>query len=182
MGASSGCAGRRIGVGCRASRPRGAPRGQTRSSDPLILRPRNGCLEPRCASSDDCGVIARARAGRAALTGNCSVLPHIAEGAVPQSVEPHRLTSGRTYAAAPMPPHLRRRACADAPTPAAPALAAPAPPRLKRRGQGRMFSRSSSRPGCVGSQPSACLVCALEAGWSMANTGPSGPKFSSGTC
>ena len=44
-----------------------------------------------------------------------------------------------------------------------------------------MFSRSSSRLGCVGSQPSASRVWALEEGWSIAKIGPSGPKVSCGT-
>ena len=42
-------------------------------------------------------------------------------------------------------------------------------------GQGWMFSRSSSRPGCFGSQPSACRVRELDEGWSVAKIGPRGP-------
>ena len=49
-----------------------------------------------------------------------------------------------------------------------------------RADQGWMFSRSSRRLGCLGSQPSACRVWALEEGWSVAKIGPSRPKVSCG--
>ena len=47
--------------------------------------------------------------------------------------------------------------------------------------QGSMFSRSTRRLGCVGSQPSVFRVYALEEGWFMAKIGPRGPYVSSGT-
>jgi predicted MFS family arabinose efflux permease len=42
-------------------------------------------------------------------------------------------------------------------------------------GQGWMRPRSSSRLGCVGSQPSASRVWALDEGWSLTKIEPSGP-------
>jgi hypothetical protein len=41
--------------------------------------------------------------------------------------------------------------------------------------QGAMFSRSSRRLGCVGSQLSAYRARVLEEGWSVAKIGPRGP-------
>jgi len=42
-------------------------------------------------------------------------------------------------------------------------------------GQGWMFSRSSRRLECFGSQPSARRVWVLDEGWSAAKIGPRGP-------
>jgi hypothetical protein len=60
-----------------------------------------------------------------------------------------------------------RRHAADGP--------AAAGPMFQAAGQGWMFSRSSRRLGCFGSQPSACRVWVLDEGWSAAKMTPRGP-------